>query len=168
MTTKQDTGLVRSRRANAGAFLGGAIVMGLLFAATGLTSQPDPDGMAERVKRIERGLFQRNSRLPESELESLEQLIRDLPKITVGTANDHSAQLDQIERLLRDVERKVGDIDRDISRADPADVQRELDAIERELTDAERRVDDARRRADATERELSRLERRVSALERGR
>ena len=166
MTNKQN--VVRSRKGHAGAFAGGAIVAASMFTMLGVTSQPDPDDMQERIKRIERGLFQRNSRLPESELESLEQLVRDLPKITVGTANDHSAQLDQIERVLRDVERKVGDIDRDISRADPGALQRELDALERELTEAERDADDARRRAQATERELSRLERRVSALERGR
>jgi uncharacterized coiled-coil DUF342 family protein len=146
----------------------GALAATSVFAALGFTSQPDPDDVSERLKRIETGLFRKDSRLPTSELESIEQLIRKIPKLEVGTSTDHSRQLDDIERQLRDIERAIGEIDRDIGRVDPLDVQRELDALERQLTETEREADDARRRADSAERDLTRLERRVSALERKR
>lgn len=164
--TAHDT--VKTRKPIALAFMAGALAATSVFAGLGLTSQPDPDDVSERLKRIETGLFSKDSRLPTSELESIEQLIRKIPKLEVGTSKDHSRQLDDIERQIRDIERAVGEVGRNIGRIDPLDVQRELDAFDRQLTDAEREADDARRRAESAERELARLERRVSALERKR
>lgn len=151
-----------------GGFVAGVMVCGMMLASLGLTAQPDPDDLAARLERIERGLFVRESRLPKSETESLEHLLRELSKTALGPRNDSGIQLDKIERLLRDVERKIGDIDRGIARAGPADLRREVESLQRDLESAEREANDARRRADATERQLMRLERRVATLERRR
>lgn len=124
-------------------------------------ASPGELAILDRLARIERGMFRRDSTLPRSDADSIEQRIEDLAgRVAVG----HPPLADDAG-TLRDIKGAIDQLDRDVER-EVADV---LERLERTIVEMDRRAtreSDLVRRLDDLARAVERVDRRLESIER--